>query len=151
MSRAISTCNQRSTRNRATRIEERQVNVETRYRSIPSALIEARQLHQVIINLIANAAHAMSAVSDRRRVLRLVSEVKDSHAVVTVEDNGIGIDATNLEKIFEPLFTTKARGMGLGLWLCRAIIERRGGQLVATSRLNAGTVFRVTLPLSHAQ
>jgi signal transduction histidine kinase len=133
-------------------LAERQVDVETQLdRSIPSALIEAGQLHQVIINLIANAADAMSAVSDRRRVLRLVSEVKDSHAVVTVEDNGIGIDATNLEKIFEPLFTTKARGMGLGLWLCRAIIQARGGQLVATSRLNAGTAFRVTLPLSHVQ
>jgi len=117
--------------------------------SMPPLRIDAHQFQHVLLNLIGNAADAMNPVNDRRRILRVASELKDSSAILSVRDTGVGIAAENMEKIFEPMFTTKAAGMGMGLWICRAIVESYGGELKAWSRINNGSIFQIILP-KHA-
>ena len=105
------------------------------------------QLQQVILNLVRNAADAMESVSGRARVLRVQSTVHDQDDVlVSVEDSGTGIDPKDIEHIFDSFFTTKSQGMGMGLSICRSIIEAHGGRLWASSGLDHGAVFNVQLP-----
>jgi signal transduction histidine kinase len=107
------------------------------------------QLHQVLVNLITNAIESM-ATEDGERVLRLRSEVHDSGSVmVSVEDTGEGVEPSAIDRIFNPLFTTKAHGMGMGLSICRSIIEAHGGRLWVTANLPRGAIFHFTLP-AHA-
>jgi signal transduction histidine kinase len=113
---------------------------------IPPLKIDAHQFQHVFLNLIANAADAMSSVTDRPRILRVASQLKESNAILSVRDTGTGIGTEEMDKIFEPMFTTKASGMGMGLWICRAIVESYGGQLKAWSRINDGSIFQITLP-----
>jgi signal transduction histidine kinase len=115
--------------------------------NIPLLRVDAHQLQQVLLNLIANAADAMRPVNDRSRILRITSELKDSNAILAVQDTGVGIAAEDTEKIFEPMFTTKGAGMGMGLWICRAIIESYGGKLKTRSRINEGSIFQIELPI----
>jgi signal transduction histidine kinase len=106
------------------------------------------QLQQVISNLVRNALEAMDTTTGRGRVLRVSTEVRGRDAiVVAVEDSGPGIDPKQLDGIFGAFFTTKAHGMGLGLAICRMIIERHGGQLTASSDGKSGALFRFILPI----
>ncbi|MCP2216039.1 ATP-binding protein [Bradyrhizobium elkanii] len=106
------------------------------------------QLQQVIMNLLMNGIEAMQPVSDRARELLLKSECSGSSDVlVVVEDCGIGIAADNLDKLFDAFFSTKSSGLGLGLSICRTIIESHGGRLSATQRPEFGATFQFTLPL----
>ena len=114
--------------------------------SIPDLRIDAHQLQHVLLNLIANAADAMSGVNDRRRILSVSSALKDSTAIISVRDTGVGIAIGDLNNIFEPMFTTKSSGMGMGLWICRVIVETYGGELKAWSRANEGSIFQIELP-----
>ena len=111
----------------------------------------AVQLRQVMVNLIANAADAMSAVANRPRLLRLGTQAfAPDGLLITVEDSGSGIDPSQAERIFEPFFTTKSHGMGMGLSICRSIVEHHGGQLsVAPGRIH-GSIFQVSLPTDRA-
>jgi signal transduction histidine kinase len=110
------------------------------------------QLQQVILNLVRNAADAMSQVSDRARVLLVTSEFKPaSDVLVSIEDSGTGIDPKNIDRIFEAFFTTKANGMGMGLAICRSIIEAHSGRLWAKPNMNYGSVFYISLPASNAR
>jgi signal transduction histidine kinase len=94
-----------------------------------------------------NAVDAMNSVTDRGRVLTVRSEADGSDNVrITLEDTGTGIDPNHMDRIFEAFFTTKARGMGMGLSICRSIIESHGGQLSVSSRSPHGSTFRVKLP-----
>jgi PAS domain S-box-containing protein len=105
------------------------------------------QLQQVVMNLVINAADAMSSVADRPRILRIESRLDPGgSALVAVEDSGIGLDAGLVERIFEPLFTTKPGGMGMGLSICRSIVEAHGGRLWASPGSPHGAVFRFTVP-----
>ena len=109
----------------------------------------AVQLRQVMVNLISNAADAMSAVANRPRLLRLGTEASDADGLlITVEDSGSGIDPNQAERIFEPLFTTKSHGMGMGLSICRSIVEHHGGQLSVVPGRTHGSVFQVSLPIA---
>jgi signal transduction histidine kinase len=100
------------------------------------------------VNLIANAIDAMRSVQDRPRMLRLGAGVVESDGVlISVADNGSGIDAHLRERIFEPFFTTKPSGMGLGLPVCRSIVEAHGGRVWASPGSPHGTVFRMILPV----
>jgi PAS domain S-box-containing protein len=108
------------------------------------------QLQQVIMNLAINAADAMDSLTDRPRVLRVASELGAKGSVqVTVADSGTGIDEAIRHSIFEPLFTTKSKGMGMGLSICRSIIEAHGGRLWASPGTPHGTEFQFTIPLSN--
>jgi signal transduction histidine kinase len=115
--------------------------------SIPQAFYERIQLQQVIMNLMRNAAEAMRPVNDRARVLRLSSERYGSGGVrIKIEDSGTGINPGDSDRIFEPFFTTKSGGMGLGLWICRTIIEDHDGRLTALPGIAHGSIFQIDLP-----
>ena len=114
---------------------------------LPLVLADRVQLQQVILNLTTNAIDAMSSVAGRSRILRLRSEIQEPHGVlVSVEDSGFGIDPKNVDRIFETFFTTKSGGMGMGLAICRSIIEAHHGRLWASAGTQDGSVFQFTLP-----
>jgi signal transduction histidine kinase len=130
-------------------IERHDVLLQTTLAEHPKAvaLVDRVQIQQVILNLIMNAVEAMSAMTERQRLLRISSSTDENHAIlVTVQDSGPGIDAGNMEKIFDSFFTTKPNGMGLGLPICRSIIEAHGGRLWADADVPHGTVFKIFLP-----
>src|SRR5262249_29394484 len=108
------------------------------------------QLHEVFINLIQNAIEAMDAIKDDRRVLQIKTEQGSDNTIVgSVEDSGPGIDPSRLENLFDAFVTTKPHGMGLGLAICRMIVERHGGRLVALRATPCGSIFRVVLPTAN--
>jgi signal transduction histidine kinase len=114
---------------------------------LPLVMGHRGQLQEVFINLVNNAIEAMDGIQDDRRILRLSAEHHGDRAiVVTVEDSGTGIDPKQTERIFDAFFTTKPQGMGLGLAICRMIVERHEGQLTASPADPRGSVFRVVLP-----
>lgn len=105
------------------------------------------QLQQVLLNLIANAMESMASVEHRAPVLTLRSQkIGDKDIAVTVEDAGTGIDQSDLERIFEPFFSTKPEGMGMGLSICRSIVEAHGGRITASPARDGGSVFQLSLP-----
>ena len=104
------------------------------------------QLQQVILNLIANAIEAMSTIRDRRRQLAILSANDGGGVRVEVRDCGPGVDPDGAERIFEPFYTTKADGIGMGLWICRSIIEAHGGRLWVTPNPPRGAAFQFSLP-----
>jgi PAS domain S-box-containing protein len=106
------------------------------------------QLRLVISNLIHNAIESMDSTIDRRRVLRVITKSRGSDAIiVAVEDSGPGINPGGLESIFDPFITTKPDGMGLGLAICRMIVERHDGKLSALSDGKNGARFQLVLPV----
>jgi signal transduction histidine kinase len=105
------------------------------------------QLQQVLLNLVSNAADAMSSITDRARVLKVKSGAVESDRVaVLVEDSGTGIDPKYMNRLFDAFFTTKSNGMGMGLAICKSIVESHGGVLSASSATPHGAVFCVVLP-----
>jgi signal transduction histidine kinase len=114
---------------------------------LPLVMGHRGQLQEVFINLVNNAIEAMDGVQHDRRILRLSAEHHGDRAiVVAVEDSGSGIDPKQADRIFEAFVTTKPRGMGLGLAICRMIVERHEGQLIASPASPHGSVFQVVLP-----
>jgi PAS domain S-box-containing protein len=115
--------------------------------TLPSVPGDRVQVQQVIINLVINGIEAMAPVADRTRELVIRSRPHDGDQVlVAVEDAGIGIDVTNVDRLFDAFFTTKPAGMGMGLSISRSIIEGHGGRLWATPNPTHGTTFHFTLP-----
>jgi PAS domain S-box-containing protein len=105
------------------------------------------QLQQVILNLIMNGIEAMTAVTDRPRVLLIRSQAHESGSVqVVVHDSGAGLDAKTIDHIFDIFFTTKPAGMGMGLAISRSIVEAHGGKLWPVPNENKGATFEFTLP-----
>ncbi len=129
-------------------LESHQVALETDLcPGLPPVIAEETQLQQVILNLIMNAVDAMSLVADRDRILVVRSEMGNpDHVLIVVEDSGAGIEANHMSRIFETFFTTKTHGMGMGLSICRSIVESHGGQLWVSARSPRGTIFTVKLP-----
>jgi signal transduction histidine kinase len=110
------------------------------------------QLQQVILNLALNAVEAMSSVEAGPRELLVSTEQTQGNGVlVTVRDFGPGIDPEHLERIFEAFYTTKTSGVGMGLSICRSIIDAHGGRLWAEANEPRGAVFRFTLPGAENQ
>ena len=108
------------------------------------------QLQQVILNLIINAVEAMSSVPEDSRKL-LISARKDvGGVVVVVQDSGPGLSPESVDRLFDAFYTTKAGGMGMGLSICRSIVEAHGGQIVASRDVGPGATFQLTLPLAGA-
>ena len=114
---------------------------------LPQCIADRGQLQQVFLNLCANAIEAMRSV-DRARLLRIKSDIikESSHVLVTIEDSGTGIDGKDIDRIFQPFFTTKASGTGIGLAICQSIIESHGGSLQVSANNPHGTIFHVVLP-----
>jgi signal transduction histidine kinase len=99
------------------------------------------------LNVVTNAADAMRNVTDRARVLRVQSNLSQSNSVeVAIEDSGAGIEPEKIDRIFDAFFTTKTNGMGMGLAICRSIVEAHGGTLSASAGVPYGSVFRIALP-----
>ena len=115
---------------------------------VPQVRGDRIQLQQVLLNLITNAIDAM-ATKDGARLLHVRSEVHNAAGViVSVADNGPGIGPQQLKQIFNPLFTTKSGGMGMGLSICRSIVEAHGGRLWVESNKPEGAAFHFML-LAH--
>jgi signal transduction histidine kinase len=106
-------------------------------------------LQQVIINLVMNGIEAMQPVTDRPHELTIRSQQdRANQALVMVEDRGVGISsAENPDRLFDAFFTTKSNGLGLGLSICRSIIEAHGGQMSASGNADHGATFQFSLPL----
>jgi PAS domain S-box-containing protein len=114
--------------------------------TLPAVLGDRVQLQQVIINLIVNGMEAMTPVTDRPRELAVRSQLDDSGQVlVAIEDSGIGIDPESAKQLFNAFFTTKPSGMGMGLSICRSIIENHGGKLWASRNAGPGATFQFAL------
>jgi PAS domain S-box-containing protein len=110
-------------------------------------LADRVQLQQVLLNLLMNGMEAMSSAGDHERQLLIVTRSMDTvHVQVTVEDSGTGLDPSMMSKIFEPFYTTKSDGMGMGLSISRSIIQNHGGRLWASANEGPGTSFHFTLP-----
>jgi signal transduction histidine kinase len=123
------------------RTQRASISLELR-EGLPHLIADRGQLQQVFLNLCANAIDAMRFV-DRVRLLRIKSDIikESSHVLVTIEDSGIGIDEKNRDRIFEPFFTTKSSGTGIGLTICRSIVESHGGSLQVSANNPYGTSF----------
>jgi signal transduction histidine kinase len=107
------------------------------------------QLQQVIINLVMNGIEAMQSVTDRPRELVIQSHQDETEQVlVSVTDCGVGISAEDPGRLFDAFFTTKSSGLGMGLSICRSIIEAHDGRLWATANLPHGATFQFTLPVN---
>jgi C4-dicarboxylate-specific signal transduction histidine kinase len=114
---------------------------------LPRVVGDRVQLQQVILNLIMNGVEAMAAVQDRSRELVVRTQRGESGGVlVAVQDSGTGLDAENVNRLFDAFFTTKTQGMGMGLSISRSIVEAHGGRLWATANAGHGATFRFTLP-----
>lgn len=117
--------------------------------NLPSVMANRVQLQQVLFNLVANAIEAMDTASAQTKQLMIKSELGTSGEVsVAVEDTGTGIELEHIERLFSSFFTTKDTGMGMGLSICRSIIESHGGRLWASRGSRDGAVFQFTLPLT---
>ena len=132
-------------------IKKQQVSIRTELlQDLPNVVADRTQLQQVLMNLIMNAVEAMDPVTNRERLLSIKSDIHNPGTVmIMVEDSGTGIDPDNTERIFEAFFTTKPDGMGMGLSMCRSIIEAHGGRLWASPGASHGSVFHVVLPSSE--
>jgi signal transduction histidine kinase len=119
---------------------------------LPLLMGHGGQLQEVILNLVHNAIEAMATIKDERRVLLVSTDRHGRDAIaVAIEDSGPGINPEQLESIFDPFVSTKPRGMGLGLAICRMTVERHGGQLSATAGKVKGARFQFVLPITLAE
>jgi signal transduction histidine kinase len=116
--------------------------------ALPEIVGDRVQLQQVIINLLMNGIEAMEPVTDRPRDLLIRSGKDDTgQLLLSVTDSGIGISADNANRLFNAFFTTKSSGLGMGLSICRSIVEAHGGRMSASSNEGHGATFQLHLPL----
>jgi C4-dicarboxylate-specific signal transduction histidine kinase len=115
--------------------------------TLPLISAHKGQLQQVVLNIVTNAADSMRSIGDRERLLRVRSRPFDSNGIaVSVQDSGTGIDPENMDRIFDAFFSTKSNGMGMGLAICRSIVEAHGGNLSVSLGVPHGSVFHIVLP-----
>ena len=127
----------------ASQIEDRDVVVEQELRSdLPPIQVDRDQMKQAFYNVIKNSLEAMKP----RGILRIRTDMDDSHVFVKFVDTGRGISAENLSRIFEPYFTTKPSGTGLGLLIVRRIVREHGGELSIETKEGKGLTLTIRLP-----
>jgi PAS domain S-box-containing protein len=131
-------------------LENNQVILRSEFaEDLPLVIGDRIQLQQVILNLIRNASDAMRDIDDRQRALAIkTAKIEPDGVLVAIQDSGSGIDPTNLDRIFDAFYTTKADGLGMGLSVCRTIVEAHGGKLWATATGPHGAIFQFTLPVT---
>ena len=124
------------------------VSVQTRLtEGLPHVQADRVQVQQVVLNLILNAVEAMGSIEEGVRELSITTEQHEAGGVlVAVRDSGPGIDPEHLDRVFDAFYTTKSSGVGMGLSICRSIINAHGGRLWADVNTPRGAVFRFTLP-----
>lgn len=133
-------------------LEDHHISVRaTLNEMIPIVFADRVQLQQVILNLIKNAIEAMSSVAEGHRLLHIETEFDGSQSIIcTVQDSGAGIDREKVDRIFDRFYTTKPNGLGMGLAICRTIIEAHGGQLRANANMSRGAKLQFTVPMRNA-
>ncbi|MER9657180.1 ATP-binding protein [Mesorhizobium sp. M0152] len=114
---------------------------------LPAVQGDRVQLQQVMLNLIMNAVESMSQMSDHRRELLITTEPEEDCVLVAVRDSGPGLPELALERAFEAFYTTKSTGLGMGLSICRSIVEAHGGRLWAAANFPKGAAFQFTVPV----
>jgi C4-dicarboxylate-specific signal transduction histidine kinase len=126
----------------------RRIRIERHCQSaLPPVMADKSQLQQVMLNLIMNAADAVAKNMPENRKIFISTRLKDSKIQVAMRDTGTGIDPARIDEIFEPLFTTKSRGMGMGLALCRTIIQEHGGRIRIENNADGGATATFELPV----
>jgi signal transduction histidine kinase len=126
----------------------RRIQIEKHCESaLPPVMANKSQLQQVVLNLIMNAADAVSENTAANRTILITSSENNGNVRVSVRDTGVGIDPDRMEKVFEPFFTTKISGMGMGLVLCRSIIEEHRGHIRVEKNATAGVTVIFELPV----
>jgi signal transduction histidine kinase len=150
-------------------VQRNRVSLQTQLATgLPLVLGDRIQLQQVILNLLINGIQAMSEVDEGQRALEVCSEqvsgrysgikpenyersssasAERTHVLITVRDSGPGLDPQMVDRLFEPFYTTKPEGLGMGLTISRSIIEAHGGRLWAKPNVSPGAVFQFTLPI----
>jgi signal transduction histidine kinase len=115
--------------------------------ALPPVLGDGILLQQLLVNLVVNGIEAMTRITPGMRLLRISTRRDASgNALVAVADSGPGLDPAIIDRVFDPLFSTKPHGMGMGLFICRSIVETHGGQIWATANLPQGARFQFSLP-----
>jgi signal transduction histidine kinase len=129
-------------------LRRRRISVETRLSAdLPEIMGNRVQLQQVILNLLLNAVDAMDSMTDRDRMLKITGNRQEpSDLLITIEDSGPGTPTEDMTRIFEPFYTTKPQGMGMGLTICRSIVEAHDGCLVAAPSRLGGLAMQISLP-----
>ena len=118
---------------------------------MPPVLVDHVQIQQVVLNLVRNAVEAMEQVERRELTIGTRAIPEQGMAEVIVADTGPGIAPELADRLFQPFVTTKATGMGLGLSICREIVEAHHGRLTMAPGSSGGTVFRMTLPIASRE
>ena len=116
---------------------------------LPPVQADRVQLQEVLLNLLTNAVDFMASVTDRPHMLCVGSERLEDWVLISVQDSGTGINPEHAERMFDAFFTTKPNGIGLGLSICRSIVESHGGQLSVFPVHPHGSLFQVMLPAGH--
>jgi signal transduction histidine kinase len=131
-------------------LRRRRISVETRLSAdLPDIMGNRVQLQQVILNLLVNAVDAIDSMTDSGRMLKITADRQEpSGVLITTEDSGPGMAPDDMSRIFEPFYTTKPQGMGMGLTICRSIVEAHGGRLVAAPSRLGGLAMQISLPAS---
>ena len=133
-------------------IRQRAVTIDLALdRNLPVVPADRVQVSQVALNLVRNALDALPAEKDARREIRISTARTGGKLIeVAVTDTGTGLPPDGPQRVFETFFTTKPDGMGIGLSICRSLVEAHGGRLTAESNEREGATFRFTLPMSAA-
>jgi signal transduction histidine kinase len=117
---------------------------------LPKVMADRTQVQQVLVNLTINAIQAMRVMNETQRSLTVRARADGGHVVISVADTGPGIPEDHMPKLFESFFSTKENGMGIGLAICRSIVEAHGGTLSARNGESGGAVFEFRLPVMAA-
>ncbi len=123
------------------------INIVNQTSEVPKFFLDAQKIEKVFINIIKNAIDAMP----QKGILQIISQIKGSNVEIAFADSGIGIPENILPKLFSPLVTTKAKGMGMNLAICKRIVEAHNGKITAESEVGKGTKFTITLPIKTSK